>query len=117
MASAASFIQLARQLEPKLEIGFIAATALGDLSTLDVDYLMVSTGMATRKLVRHARLRGMEVHVWSIKDTELVAPLLDLGVANIITDNPAKIRARLDEIRELDPVDRLLLRVRTALTD
>lgn len=110
-------IQLARRLEPRLEIGLIVATALGDPSTLDVDYLMVSTGMATRRLVRHARLRGMDVHVWSIKDAKWVAPLLDLGVANIITDDPAQIRVRLNEIRALDPVDRLLLRVRTALME
>jgi glycerophosphoryl diester phosphodiesterase len=110
-------IRLARRLEPKLQIGFIVARALGDPATLDVDFLMVETDLATRSLVRRARLRGMEVHAWSVKDPGLVARLLDHGVANIITDDPAMIRARFDEIRDLSAVDRLLLRARTALTE
>jgi glycerophosphoryl diester phosphodiesterase len=110
-------IQRARRLEPKLQIGFIVARALGDPTALDVDYLMVATNQATRSLVRRAALRGMEVHAWSVKDPGLVAPLLDHGVANIITDDAVMVRARFDEIRGLSAVDRLLLRARTALTE
>jgi glycerophosphoryl diester phosphodiesterase len=108
-------LRLARTLEPTIEIGFIAARALGDVTALDVDFLMVSTTLATERLVARAARRGMDVHAWTIKDTGWVARLLDRGVANLITDDPATMRARLNEIRALDPIQRLLLRVRDEL--
>lgn len=110
-------IQHARQLAPELEIGFIAANALGDLAQLQVNYLMVAREMATRDLVERAGLRQIEVHPWTINDPKWVAPLLDAGCANIITDDPARLRARLDEIRQLGTVDRLLLRAREVLRE
>lgn len=110
-------IQHARKLAPEVEIGFIAANALGDLSKLRVNYLMVARELATRELVERARLRQIEVHPWTINDPKWVAPLLDAGCANIITDDPARLRARLEEIRQLGTVDRLLLRAREVLRD
>lgn len=108
-------IQLGKKLAPDLQIGFIAAKALGDLSKLDVDFLMVSTGMATRALVERAALRGIKIHAWTVNDRKWVAPLLDAGVDNIITDDPLGMRGALDEIRELGTADRILLRVKEEL--
>jgi glycerophosphoryl diester phosphodiesterase len=108
-------LQLARELEPGLEVGFIAATSIGDLTRLDVNFLMVESSLATRRLVDRATPRGIAIHAWTVKDMELVAPLLDNGVDNIITDDPAGIRARLDEIRALSPPERLLLRAAHAI--
>jgi glycerophosphoryl diester phosphodiesterase len=108
-------LQLARELEPDLEVGFIAAKSIGDLTRLDVNFLMVETRQATRRLVDRAAPRGIAVHAWTVKEMELVAPLLDRGVDNIITDDPAGIRARLDEIRALTPPERLLLRAKHAI--
>ncbi len=109
-------IRLAKQMEPTIEIGFIAATSVGDLTRLDVDFLMVETRLATRKLLERAQLHGMPIHVWTVNDPALLAPLIDLGVSNIITSDPSRMLARLDELRELDPVERLLLRVRNEWT-
>jgi glycerophosphoryl diester phosphodiesterase len=108
-------LQLSRELEPDLEVGFIIATSIGDPARLDVDFLMVESSRATRQLVDRAATRGIKIHAWTVKDLELVAPLLDNGVDNIITDDPAGIRARLDEIRALSTPERLLLRASHAL--
>jgi glycerophosphoryl diester phosphodiesterase len=107
----------AKEAEPGLEVGFIAGAALGDLARLDVDFLMVSGRLATARLVGEAHARGLEVHPWTVNDPDDLAPLLDRGVDNVITDAPAAMRARLDALRALTPPERLLLRVRNRLTE
>jgi glycerophosphoryl diester phosphodiesterase len=108
-------LQHARGIEPRLQIGFIAGAAIGDLAGLNVDFLMVRQEAATSALVQRASLNGMPVHAWTVSDPAWVAPLLDRGVANIITDDPAMIRRRWEEVRGLDPMERLLLRARNEL--
>jgi glycerophosphoryl diester phosphodiesterase len=110
-------LQLARQIEPGLEVGYIAATAVGQLTELDVNFLMVQSNLATRALVDRAQLRRIAVHAWTINDPSLVAPLTDVGVDNLITDDPAMIRARLDELLAMGTIERLLLRVRNQLVE
>jgi glycerophosphoryl diester phosphodiesterase len=110
-------IQLARQMEPGLPIGFIAGAQLGDLSRLDVNFLMVAERLATRKLVETAGARGVDVHAWTINDPDALVSLLDRGVDNIITDDPAAMRRRLEEVQELSLAERLLLRARNLLAD
>jgi glycerophosphoryl diester phosphodiesterase len=110
-------LELARQIEPGIQVGFIAGGQLGDLSRLDVNFLMVTERLATRKLVETGGVRGVKVHAWTINDPQLLVPLLDRGVANIITDDPAAMRSRLEEVQELGVAERLLLRVRNLLAD
>jgi len=108
-------LQLARQLEPRLDVGYIAGAAVGDLAKLEVNFLMVKSSLATRKLVDRARLRNIAVHAWTVNDPAQVGPLLDAGVANVITDDPARIRTEVDGINTLSTIQRLLLRARHAL--
>src|SRR4051794_25350482 len=75
-------IRLARRLEPRLPIGFIAGAALGDVARLDVDFLMVRADLATRRLVERAALRGTAVHARTVNDPAWLARLLDRGVAD-----------------------------------
>ena len=109
-------IQLARQLEPAMPIGFVVATEIGDSTALPVDFLMVKHSRATRDFVDRAHARGIQVHAWTVNDTKLVAPLLDAGVDNLITDDVVAIYQKVAEVRELDPVERLFLRVRHAVS-
>jgi glycerophosphoryl diester phosphodiesterase len=104
-----------REIEPGIPIGFIAGAAMGDLTRLDVDFLMVSRRLARRQLVHAAASRGITIHAWTINDPRHVAALVDAGVTNIITDDPVAIRARLDAIRELSVPERLLLRAGHAM--
>lgn len=110
-------LQLARQRVPGLYVGFIAGARLGDLSQLDVNFLMVSQRLATRKLAEEATVRRMEVHAWTINDPDALVSLLDRGVHNVITDDPAAMRHRLTEIQSLSPAERILLRARNLLAD
>lgn len=110
-------LRLAKQHEPGLIVGFIAGAALGDLSKLDVDFLMVDAHLATRELVERAGVRGIAVYAWTINDPDKLPPLVDRGVANVITDDPVAMRSRLEEIRQLSPAERLLLRARNLLAD
>jgi glycerophosphoryl diester phosphodiesterase len=107
----------AKKAEPKLTVGFIAGAAIGNLSRLEVDFLMLNAGLATGRFVREAHARGIKVHPWTVNDPDALAGLLDRGVDNVITDRPAEMRARLEELRALSPPDRLLLRVRNLLAD
>lgn len=108
-------MQLVRRLEPRLPVGFIAATAIGDLTQLDIDFLMVGADLAQRSLVDRAGARKVAIHAWTVNDPALVGPLVDQGVANIITDDPAMVRSRLAEIGGFSPAQRLLLRVHSEL--
>lgn len=54
--------------------------------------LRVTTGA----LVRTAHAIGMQVHVWTINDTERMEQLLNLGVDGIMTDNISGLRDVLD---------------------
>jgi glycerophosphoryl diester phosphodiesterase len=71
---------------------------------------MVKSNLATPAFVARARARKIDVHAWTVNDPALVGPLLDAGVTNLITDDPARMRQRLDEILALDTVERILLR-------
>lgn len=108
-------IQLARQLEPRLPIGLIVATAIGDPTQLPVDFLMIKTSLATRDFVDRAHAAKIQVQAWTVNQPEQLGPLIDAGVDNVITDDAPAIRAKIEEIGGLSPVERILLRVRHAV--
>lgn len=108
-------IQVARQQEPNIPIGLIIATAIGDPTKLRVDFLMVKANLATQSFVERAHAARIRVHAWTVNNPNMVAPLLDAGVDNLITDDVVAIRAQVAEIDDLPPVQRLLLRTRHAL--
>jgi len=108
-------LQLARQLEPQLVLGYIEGAGVGDSTKLDVDFLMVKSSLATRHFIARAKERGKQVHPWTVNDPDLVASLLDAGAANLITDDPALMRSRLEQLRAMSAPERLLLRTAQAI--
>jgi glycerophosphoryl diester phosphodiesterase len=108
-------IQRVRSQEPSIPIGFIAGAALGDLTQLQVDFLMVEARMATPELCDRARRRKMGIFAWTIKDAGQIAPLVDRGITGLIADDPEMVQVKLQELAQLDPVERILYRVRNVL--
>jgi glycerophosphoryl diester phosphodiesterase len=79
---------LARQHNPRLRTGLIVASALGDLSLLDVDVLSVRADFLSDDLIRAAHRSGREVHVWTVNDAAMMRRFIMRGVDNIITSDP-----------------------------
>jgi len=102
-------IQKVRSLRPDWNIGLLSSTAIGNLSTLDVNFLAVNGAMATASFVRAAHSVGKQVMVWTINDRLSMSRYMSLGVDGIITDEPELARTVLAERAELSSVERLLL--------
>ena len=111
-------VQAVRRLEPEIELGFIVAQAVGPIEKLDADFFMIDQKMATQRLVERCRASGNRfVLAWTVDDPNKILPLIDNGVAGIITDNPPLIRERYEELRQLSTLGRLLIRVRDEIAD
>lgn len=98
-----------RELRPKWTLGLLTAKAVGDLTTLDADFLAVNAGIASRGFVRRAHARGKKVYVWTINDPVQMFRMLNLGVDGIITDKPAVARWVIERRSRLSSAERLLV--------
>ena len=98
-----------RELRPQWTLGLLTAKAVGDLTTVDADFLAVNAGIATRAFVRRAHARGKKVYVWTINDPVQMFRMLNLGVDGLITDEPAIARWVIERRRQLSTVERLLV--------
>lgn len=106
-------IRAVKRLEPQLRVGFLATARIGDLTRLEVDFLAVSLGQATDAFVATAHSRGRQVYVWTINERRDMQLLLDRGVNSIITKKPAVLVEVLKERSDLDPGERLPLRLKS----
>ncbi len=61
--------------------------------------------MATAPLIRRAHDAGLQVHIWTVNDRDLMNSLLDLGVDGIMTDQTELLRDVLIERDEWHPRD------------
>jgi len=98
-----------RALRPAWTVGLLTAKAVGDLTSLDADFLAVNAGLADRRFVRRAHERGKKVFVWTLNDPVQMFRMLNLGVDGIITDRPALARWVIERRRQLSTVERLLV--------
>jgi glycerophosphoryl diester phosphodiesterase len=80
-----------------------------------VDFLSVDLGLVDQTTARRAHNAGKQVHVWSVNDPVEMSRLIDLGVDNIITDDPLVAREVLQARAELSDVERLILYIRSRL--
>nr|WP_290442967.1 glycerophosphodiester phosphodiesterase [Rhodovulum tesquicola] len=96
-------------LRPDWPHGILAATALGDLSTLDADFLAVNTGQVSVGLVRRAHAQGRKVYVWTVDDPVTMVRMISMGVDGLITNEPALARQVMEARNRLSTAERLLL--------
>jgi glycerophosphoryl diester phosphodiesterase len=106
-----------RGLDRRLRIGHIVSVAVGEVAKLDVDFLSVHHEKVTPTFVRSLHDAGKEIHVWTVNDRDQMSSLVDLGVDNIITDDPETLRAVLDQRAEMSTSERILLGVRHWLAE
>jgi len=110
-------LQEIREAEPRMRVGMILASAQGDITRLPVDFLSLNARLVTADLVRRAHRRSLEVHVWTVNDRNTALRLLDLGVDNLITSDPAAMREIVDWYTGLGTPERLIFRLRRWLRE
>jgi glycerophosphoryl diester phosphodiesterase len=81
-----------KALRPDWRVGLLAATAIGDLTRLEADFLAVSSRLASAALIGRARAKGHDVYVWTVNDPVAMSRFLSLGAAGLITDRPGLAR-------------------------
>jgi glycerophosphoryl diester phosphodiesterase len=65
-----------------------------------------------RELINSLHRQRKEIYVWTVNDEPMMSDMIDLGVDNILTDEPAKLRRLLEEREKLNETERLLLAFR-----
>jgi glycerophosphoryl diester phosphodiesterase len=90
-------LEQVRQAAPDIRIGQIVTVSIGDFVKLDVDFLSINAGVATPAQLRANRSAGLDTHVWTVNDRDTMERMIERGVNNIITDEPALLRRVIDE--------------------
>ena len=99
-------------IEPRLRTGHIVTASVGNVLRTEADFLSLSSAQASASLVRRAHRAGKEVHVWTVNTPEVVVRMIERGVDNIITDDPALVARVVRDRGALDSAKILGLRLR-----
>ena len=102
-------VEKMKSLRPQWQVGLLAATALGDLSKLDVDFLALSQGAVTSRFIKRSHSAGKQVMVWTVNDVLSMNKWMSMGVDGVITDEPALARQVLSDREKMSSAERLLL--------
>jgi len=101
-----------KQIEPALETGHIVTAAVGNVVRTEADFLSLNSARATGSLVRRAHAAGKDVHVWTVNDPDVALRMIERGVDNIITDDPALVARVIAGRAALSRAELLALRLR-----
>ena len=99
-------------LEPRLRTGHIVTASVGNLLRTEADFLSLNAARASSSLVRRAHRLGKEIHVWTVNEPEAMLRMIERGVDNIITDDPALLARLMRDRAALSPAEILGLRLR-----
>jgi len=111
-------------LQPRLATGHIVTAAVGNVARTEADFLSLNAAQATPSLIRRAHAAGKAVHVWTVNEPEMMLRMIERGVDNVITDDPALLVRVMQGRKGLMQAEILGLRLRVlfsrpprALTD
>jgi len=102
-------VEKIQALRPKWEVGLLAATSIGDLAKMDVDFLALSQGAVTSRFIKRSHSAGKRVLVWTINDALSLNKWMSMGVDGVITDEPALAGQVLKDREQMSSGQRLLL--------
>jgi len=102
-------VQKMHALRPEWRAGVLAATAVGDLTGLEADFLAINTGAVSARLVARAHKAGKEVYAWTVNEPVTMMRMMATGVDGLITDDPALAREVIAHYAALSAPERVLL--------
>lgn len=87
------FLEQIKETAPEIRTGYIMTMRYGSISQVEAaDFFSVRYDYITESLIREAHALGKEVHAWTVNYRGTIKRMLDMGVDNIITDDPALVR-------------------------
>jgi len=104
-------IRKMRLLRPDWTLGLLSSVSVGDLTALEVDFLALNARFASRHLIRRMHEQGKDVMVWTVNDPVGMSSMASRGVDVIITDKPALGVSLMDQRKQLEPTERLLMQL------
>ncbi len=106
-----------KAMEPRLRTGHIITASVGNVLRTEADFLSLNSAQATSQLVRRAHRAGKDVHVWTINQPEVALRMIERGVDNIITDDPAMVAGLIQRREALSAAEIMALRLRVLFAD
>ena len=92
-------IRTAALFEPSLLRPRPSCARMIEQATLSgADEIALHRSLATPGTIEEARRRGLEVVVWTVDSTSWIERAITYGVSAVITNDPARMRARRDEV-------------------
>jgi glycerophosphoryl diester phosphodiesterase len=104
-----------KALRPEWESGILLSKVVGDISKMDVDFLAVNLGMMHPSFIKKTHAVGKKLYVWTADDPITIFKMLTYGADGIITNEPEMARKVIEERKNLNPVERLILHVAVIL--
>ena len=104
-----------KALRPEWESGILLSKVVGDISKMDVDFLAVNLGMMHPSFIKKTHAVGKKLYVWTADDPITIFKVLTYGADGIITNEPEMARKVIEERKNLNPVERLILHVAVIL--
>ena len=87
------FLKQLKKIAPEIRTGYIMTMAYGSISNAEAaDFFSVKYTYITEDFVREAHSLGKEVHAWTVNYRGDAKRMLDMGVDNLITDDPIMVR-------------------------
>jgi glycerophosphoryl diester phosphodiesterase len=106
-----------KSLEPALKTGHIVTASVGDVARTSADFVSLNCAKATPALVRRAHAAGKAVHVWTVDKPEVMLQMIERGVDNIITNDPALLAKVMRDRNTLSAPEMLGLRLRVLFSE
>ena len=100
-----------RRLAPGIPVGYLMSVNATRPGRLKVDFLSAELNRVTGAFVQAAHRRGQRVHVWTVDAPADMERMLDLGVDDLITNEPEEALRRVRRYGGLARPERSLRRV------
>jgi glycerophosphoryl diester phosphodiesterase len=86
----------------------LLSVAVGDLKTVEADFLAVNAKFASRALVQQTHSAGKQIFVWTVDEPAAMSSLMNRGVDGILTNRPEIARKVIESRAQMSITERLL---------
>jgi glycerophosphoryl diester phosphodiesterase len=100
-----------RRLAPEIPVGYLMSVNAKRPGRVKVDFLAAELSRVTGAFVQAAHRRGQQVHVWTVDTPADMERMIDLGVDDLITNEPGEALRHVREYEGLTRPERTLRRV------